>query len=76
MLLTLQRRRYGELGGPYPLKAVCVPLFRFTLDTVFGISHNEKTTDNDEEGKITFKHDCLLRFSRFCAKMLATNCCI
>ena len=61
-----QCRRFGGGGGgrdavppPYWL---LVPPFWFTKNTVFGTSHNDKTTDSD--GKIAVhKPDTILRLN-------------
>ena len=41
-----QCRRYGGARGAVPPYRLLVPPFYFTQNTVFGISLNDKTTDN------------------------------
>ena len=65
--------RGGGGGGVPPLTTACVPPFWFTQITVFGISRNARQQTMMEKGIITFKPDSPLTFSRFFAKLLATN---
>ena len=48
-----------------PPQRLLVPPISVYSKSVFGISRNDKTTDNDKKGKITFKHNSLLTFFRF-----------
>ena len=59
-----------------PLTTVGAPPFWFTQITVFGTLLNGKTTTTMMvKGVTAFKHNFPLKFSRFVAKLLATNCC-
>ena len=64
-------------GGRTPLSAVCaLPPFWITQDTIFGTySSNDKRTDNGEKrNNIIQRQYSRSKFSRFLAKLLATNC--
>ena len=56
------------------LTTACGPAFRFTQNTF--LEHRVKTTLQQimEKSIITFKDNSRLKFSRFFAKLLATNC--
>ena len=58
-----------------PLTISCAPPFRFTQNTF--LEHHVTTRQHTitEKGSITVKETTRLKFSRFFAKFLATNCC-
>ena len=73
----VQCRRYvGARGAVPPLTTASAPPFRFTQNTF--LKHHVTTTQQIimEQRIITLKDNSRLKFSRFFAKLLATNCCI
>ena len=63
----------GAKGAVFSLTTACAPHF-ILFRTVFGASRNDKTTNKNGTRKITLNHNSSLKFSRFFAKLLATNC--
>ena len=69
-----QCRRHGEARGAVPPNGCFFP--HFILVKILFLEHHATTRQQTmmEKGKIMFKHDSLLMFFRFFAKLLATNC--
>ena len=65
----------GGPGGRAPLTTACASPFRFTQNTF--LKHHVTTRQQIimEQRIITLKDNSRLKFSRFFAKLLATNCC-
>ena len=74
LVTAMQCHRYGGLGGRDPQTTACAPPFRFAQNT---FSERHVMTSQQviiEKEIITFKDNSRLKFSRFFAKLLATNC--
>ena len=73
---VVQCRRYrGGLGGPCPPNdCLCPPI---SVDSKSFLEHHVPTTQQTtiEKEMITFRDNSRMKFSRFFAKLLATNCC-
>ena len=66
----------GSQGGRVPLTDACAP--HLGLLKILFLEHYSVTRQHTmmEKGISTFKHNSPLTFSRFFAKLLATNCCV
>ena len=66
----------GGRGAVPPITVACTPPFRFIQNTVLEHHSMARQLTMMKKRIITFKHNSLLTFSRFFAKLLATNCCV
>ena len=66
----------GSQGGRAPLTDACAPhlgLLKILFSEHYSVTRQHTMM---EKGISTFKHNSPLTFSRFFAKLLATNCCV
>ena len=66
----------GSQGGRAPITDACAP--HLGLLKILFLEHYSVTRQHTmmEKGISTFKHNSPLTFSRFFAKLQATNCCV
>ena len=65
----------GGKRGVSPLTVPCAPPFDLLKRLFLEYHATTRQQTMMEKGKIMFKHNSRLTFSRFFEKLLATNCC-